>query len=116
MQKQPNKQNQSKSYTKENRPILQIWRNKGQVTPSTKANKVANHKNKESQMSVWVKKDLAMTRPKDQQVQMLQQIKHIPSKEMKLWILNLQVLLFGMASIQRSNAQSGTHGYIILVK
>ena len=77
---------------------------------------VANHKNKESQKSVWVKKDQSSTKPKDPQGQLSQQIKHIPSKEMQLRIANLQLLLFGMASIQRTTAPSATNGNIILVK
>ena len=114
--KQPNKKNYPKSYTKENQTTLHTWRKKEQVTPSTKVHTVANHKNKESQKSVWVRKDQSSSKPKDPKDQLSKQIKHRPSDEMQLRMANLQVLLFGMASIQRTTIPSATNGNIILVK
>ena len=108
--KQLNRKAQPKRYTKGNKNTFYIWRKKAQMPPITKVNMVANHKPKDSHKPVWVRKEQSSSPSKDQQGQLSQQIKHIPSKEMQLRILNLQVLIFGMASIQRTNAHSGTIG------
>ena len=75
-----------------------------------------NNRKKEPKKQVWVKKEQSNPKSQNQRFKLSQQLKNIPSKEMQLRIANLQVLLFGMASITGTTAPSATNCNIILVK
>ena len=86
------------------------------MPPVTKVNMVANRQNKESQEPKWVRKDQSSSKAKDPKDQLSKQIKHRSSEEMQLRMANLQVLLFGIASIKGPTSPSATNYNIILVK
>ena len=113
--KKKNNQRPPQVLTNKDKPIVYRWQKKEQKTLPKKEIIEVNHKNQQFIKQVWIKKQQSNLQPKDQQIKLPQQIKHMPSMEMQLRIAKLQALLFGMASIKGNMALLATNCNLLLV-